>query len=211
MRFALSLAASAGIYLVASTSLFGSKNSLLNRLREVEVHTLRLSGRLSTIKESLRLRLVSRKKLRMAVSELPEIIELMAVSLSAGDGIYGALTRVVPRASGVLAESLRTMLASLELGGELDVELERLAQRLPHRQIVEFTGKVSIALRRGTPLSQMLSSLAESARADQRNELLKQVGRNETKMLIPLVFLILPVTVLFAVYPSLQLLNIDYI
>jgi tight adherence protein C len=211
MRFALSLAASAGIYLVASTSLFGSKKSLLNRLREVEVHTLRLSGRLSTIKESLRLRLVSRKKLRMAVSELPEIIELMAVSLSAGDGIYGALTRVVPRASGVLAESLRTMLASLELGGELDVELERLAQRLPHRQIVEFTGKVSIALRRGTPLSQMLSSLAESARADQRNELLKQVGRNETKMLIPLVFLILPVTVLFAVYLSLQLLNIDYI
>jgi tight adherence protein C len=103
------------------------------------------------------------------------------------------------------------LLASLELGGELDVELDRLAKRLPHRQIVEFTSKVAIALRRGTPLSQMLSSLAESARADQRNDLLKQVGRNETKMLIPLVFLILPVTVLFAVYPSLQLLNIDYI
>jgi hypothetical protein len=30
-------------------------------------------------------------------------------------------------------------------------------------------------------------------------------------MLIPLVFLILPVTVMFAVYPSLQLLSIDYI
>ena len=211
MRFALSLAASAGIYLVASASLFGSKKSLLNRLREVEIQTFRLSGRLSMIRESLRVRLVSRKKLRMAVSELPEIIELMAVSLSAGDGIYGALTRVVPRANGVLAESLRMMLASLELGGELDVELERLAKRLPHRQIAEFTSKVSIALRRGTPLSQMLSSLAESARAEQRNDLLKQVGRNETKMLIPLVFLILPVTVLFAVYPSLQLLNIDYI
>ena len=210
MRFALSLAASAGIYL-ASTSLFGSNNSLLNRLREVDIHAPRLSRRLSTIKESLRVRLVSRKRLQMAVSELPEIIELMAVSLSAGDGIYGALTRVVPRANGVLADSLRTMLASLELGGELDIELERLAKRLPHRQIVEFTSKVSIALRRGTPLWQMLSSLAESARADQRNDLLKQVGRNETKMLIPLVFLILPVTVLFAVYPSLQLLNIDYI
>jgi tight adherence protein C len=211
MRFALSLVASAGIYLVASTSLFGSNNSLLNRLREVEVRTFRLSGSLSTIKESLRVRLVSRKKLQLAASELPEIIELMAVSLSAGDGIFGAFTRVVPRANGVLAESLRMLLASLELGGELDVELDRLAKRLPHRQIVEFTSKVAIALRRGTPLSQMLSSLAESARADQRNDLLKQVGRNETKMLIPLVFLILPVTVLFAVYPSLQLLNIDYI
>jgi tight adherence protein C len=143
MRFALSLVASAGIYLVASTSLFGSNNSLLNRLREVEVRTFRLSGSLSTIKESLRVRLVSRKKLQLAVSELPEIIELMAVSLSAGDGIFGAFTRVVPRANGVLAESLRMLLASLELGGELDVELDRLAKRLPHRQIVEFTNAMT--------------------------------------------------------------------
>lgn len=211
MSFVLSLVASAGIYLVAYTSLFGSKKSLLHRLRAAEVNPFRLSVRLSPSKQSLKARLVSRRKLQLAVSELPEVIELMSVSLSAGDGIYGALARVVPRANGVLADSLQTLLASLELGGELDVELDRLSKRLPHRQIVEFTSKVAIALRRGTPLSQMLSSLAESARADQRNELLKQVGRNETKMLIPLVFLILPVTVLFAVYPSLQLLNIDYI
>jgi tight adherence protein C len=111
----------------------------------------------------------------------------------------------------VLAESLKTLILSLELGADLEMELTRLSKRLPHRQIVEFTSKLSNALRRGTPLAEMLRSLADSVRADQRNELLKQVGRNETRMLIPLVFLILPVTVLFAIYPSLQLLNIDYI
>jgi tight adherence protein C len=136
---------------------------------------------------------------------------MMSVSLAAGDGIYGALARVVPRANGVLAESLKTLSSSLELGADLEMELTRLSKRLPHRQIVEFTSKLSNALRRGTPLAEMLRSLADSVRADQRNELLKQVGRNETRMLIPLVFLILPVTVLFAIYPSLQLLNIDYI
>lgn len=211
MKFALSLAASAGIYILVSASFLSSRHSLLNRLRAVEATSVQVSLRILQIRRGFQARLVSRKKLRLAVSELPEILDLLSVSLSAGDGIYGALTRVVPRANGVLADSLATLLASLELGGELDVELERLAKRLPHRQIVEFTSKLSIALRRGTPLSQMLSSLADSARAEQRNNLLKQVGRNETKMLIPLVFLILPVTVLFAVFPSLQLLNIDYI
>jgi tight adherence protein C len=53
----------------------------------------------------------------------------------------------------------------------------------------------------------MLTSLAESTRAELRNAQLKQAGRNETRMLIPLVFLILPVTVLFAIYPSIQLIS----
>jgi tight adherence protein C len=169
------------------------------------------STRLLVYRGAIRSRLVSRRRLHSAMSELPEILELMAVSLSAGDGLFAALARVTPRANGILAESLKKVLLALELGADLETELTWLARNLPQRQIVEFTNKLSMALRRGTPLSQMLRNLAESTRAELRNDLLKQAGRNETRMLIPLIFLILPVTVLFAVYPSLQLLNIDYI
>ena len=183
----------------------------MNRLGEPESGQVLFSTRLLVYREAFRSKLVTRKRLRTAVSELPEILELMAVSLSAGDGLFGALARVTPRANGVLAESLQKVLLALELGADLETELAWLARNLPQRQIVESTNKLSIALRRGTPLSQMLRSLAESTRSELRNDLLKQAGRNETRMLIPLIFLILPVTVLFAVYPSLQLLNIDYI
>jgi tight adherence protein C len=211
MKFVLSLIATTGMYLLASTTLSRSRHSLINRLRVSKARGSWASLRLTMLQASLRASLVSKQKLKLAAYELPEILELMSVSLSAGDGIYGALNRVVPRAHGVLADSLKISLSALELGADLDAELQGLAKRLPQRQIAEFTSKLSIALRRGTPLAQMLRSLAESSRSEQRNELLKQVGRNETRMLIPLVFLILPVTVLFAVYPSLQLLNIDYI
>jgi tight adherence protein C len=57
----------------------------------------------------------------------------------------------------------------------------------------------------------MLSEQGVSVRAEIKSRLLKQVGRNETRMLIPLVFLILPITVLFAIYPSLELLNFGFI
>jgi tight adherence protein C len=211
MNFALSLLASAGLYLITYGAIFGSRLRLVNRLRVADVKSFRMSTVLLSYRDAVRAQFTSRKRLTLASSELPEILDLMSVALSAGDGIYGALARVVPRANGVLADSLEALLGSLELGGELEAELSRLAKRLPHPQIIEFTNKLLMALRRGTPLAQMLSSLSNSARADQRNHLLKQVGRNETKMLIPLVFLILPVTVMFAVYPSLQLLSIDYI
>jgi tight adherence protein C len=156
---------------------------------------------------SLRTSLVSQKKQRLALAELPEVLELMAVSLNAGESLFGGLARVVSRASGVLPDALKGVLASLELGSALDQELKWLAKTLPQRQVIEFSNKLSSSLRRGTPLVQMLTSLAESTRAELRNAQLKQAGRNETRMLIPLVFLILPVTVLFAIYPSIQLIS----
>jgi tight adherence protein C len=57
----------------------------------------------------------------------------------------------------------------------------------------------------------MLSEQALSVREEIKSRLLRQAGRNETRMLIPLVFLILPATVLFAIYPSLELLNFGFI
>jgi tight adherence protein C len=57
----------------------------------------------------------------------------------------------------------------------------------------------------------MLSEQGVSVREEIKSRLLKQAGRNETRMLIPLVFLILPITVLFAIYPSLELLNFGFI
>jgi tight adherence protein C len=203
--------AAAGTFLLAQSIFLKSGKSLSSRLRVPESGQTHLATSFLVYRDALRARFVSKKRLRSAMAELPEILELMSVALSAGDGLFGALARVTPRSNGVLAESLKQVLLALELGADLETELAWLAKTLPQRQIIEFANKLSLALRRGTPLSQMLRSLAESTRSELRNNQLKQAGRNETRMLIPLIFLILPVTVLFAVYPSLQLLNIDYI
>lgn len=211
MRVFISFAMTTGLYLVFNLILTNSRHSLLSRMRINDTTSIPFAERLLIFRRFLRSRFASQNRLREAVLELPEILELLAASLAAGDGLFAALARVVPRAKGVLGDSLRKVMASIELGADLESELEWLASKLPQRQIIEFSTKLSQAHRRGAPLAQMLKNLAESTRTELRNDLLKQAGRNETRMLIPLVFLILPVTVLFAVYPSLQLLNIDYI
>jgi tight adherence protein C len=52
-----------------------------------------------------------------------------------------------------------------------------------------------------------MSDFVQSSTASLRAELLTLAGKNETKMMIPMVFVILPVTVMFALYPSLSLIQ----
>ena len=157
------------------------------------------------------LRFLNYQKLERVLFELPEIIELITVCLRAGDGIYRSFSRVIPRCEGQLAREISKSLKAVDLGAAFGVEIRQVAEVLPHPQVSEFVNKVSLALERGTPLAQMLSEQGLSVREEIKNRLLEQAGKNETRMLIPLVFLILPVTVLFAIYPSLELLNFGFI
>jgi tight adherence protein C len=56
---------------------------------------------------------------------------------------------------------------------------------------------------RGTPIADVLAAQIADAREEAKNRLVESAGRNEVMMLIPLVFLILPVTIAFAVFPGL--------
>ena len=64
------------------------------------------------------------------------------------------------------------------------------------------------AIDRGTPLADVLHAHAADARADEQRELIEQAGRKEIAMLVPLVFLILPVSVLFAIFPGVVMLDL---
>jgi tight adherence protein C len=61
---------------------------------------------------------------------------------------------------------------------------------------------MSVALERGTPLADVLRAQAVDAREQQRRALLDVGGRKEIAMLVPVVFLVLPVTVVFALFPG---------
>ncbi len=62
-------------------------------------------------------------------------------------------------------------------------------------------------MQRGTPLAEVLRAQAQDVREDSRRTLMEQGGKKEILMMIPVVFLILPVTVLFAVYPGIDFLS----
>mgnify|MGYP000455675360 FL=1 len=204
----LAIALAGGCFLVSS-SVF-DRQDLVARVRPVAAPIPWWKAEFETLRSWFSRKLERSSRQKRALSELPDILDMLSVALSAGDSIFAALARVSAGSSGVLAKELQRLFIGLELGSDFETELKSLAARLPQRQVSEFANKLLMALRRGSPLAEMISEQSKSARAELRNELLGQAGRNETRMLIPLVFLILPVTVLFAIYPSLELLNISY-
>ena len=147
-------------------------------------------------------RRVSARSARLR-AELPGIAELLALAVAGGEGLIAALTRVERRADGALAAELSAVVAQARQGTPLAEALDALAARTAEPQLAAFAGALATAVERGTPLAEVLHAQASDTRERARQALMEEGGKREIAMLVPVVFLILPVTVLFALFPSL--------
>lgn len=154
--------------------------------------------------------LAARRRLARLADELPVVLELLALSLSAGEGITDAVRRVSRVGSGELAREFAGVVAAVATGIPFPVALDTLARDLDLPPLRRSVDQVLGALERGTPLAEVLLAQAQDARDDARRGFLEAAGRREIAMLVPLVFLILPVTVVFAVFPGLLVLQTGF-
>ena len=111
-------------------------------------------------------------------------------------------------ATGELSDELRIALAQARTGTSLVEALDAMARRTNIQSLIQFVDGLAIALSRGTPLSEVLRAQAADVREEGRRKLLELSGKKEVGMLVPVVLFVLPITVLFAVYPSLAVLNV---
>ena len=148
----------------------------------------------------------TRREARM-LAEFPTIAELLALAVGAGEGAVGALERVCRLSHGALSDELRHCLADARAGANLPVALQGLADRTGLISLTRFVDGIVIAVERGTPLADVLRAQAQDVREEGRRSIMEAGGKKEIAMMVPVVFLVLPVTVLFAVYPGFSFLN----
>jgi tight adherence protein C len=144
---------------------------------------------------------VSRREARM-IREFPTIAELLALAVGAGEGPVGALERVTRLSHGELSRELGRALADARAGASVVTALEGMAARTSLPALARFVDGMAIAVERGTPLAEVLRAQATDVREEGRRALLEAGGRKEIAMLVPVVFLVLPVTVVFALFPG---------
>ncbi len=140
---------------------------------------------------------------RRVLEELPAVAELLALSVAAGEGPVGALDRVVRRTSGALATDLSRVLAEIRAGTPVASAFDGYAARTGLPVVARFADGISVAVERGTPLADVLHAQAADVREARRRDLIENGARREVLMMVPVVFLVLPVTVLFAFWPGL--------
>lgn len=140
---------------------------------------------------------------RAVLAELPALVELLALAVAAGEGPVAALERVVRRSHGAFSRELAVVLAQVRTGAAVSTALDDYAARTGLPVVARFAQGVAVALERGTPLADLLHAQAADVREAQRRALIESGARREVAMMVPVVFLVLPTTVMFAFWPGL--------
>jgi tight adherence protein C len=135
---------------------------------------------------------------RQILQEFPAVAELLALAVAAGESPVAALDRVVRRSGGELSRDLAGVLAAIRTGEPVAQAFDRLGATTGVPLVARFAEGVAVAVERGTPLADVLHAQAADVREAGRRELIEVAARKEVFMMVPVVFLVLPVTILFA-------------
>ncbi len=139
---------------------------------------------------------------RRLMVEFPTVAELLALAVGAGEGPVAALDRVAVRCRGEMAGEIGRVLADVRTGTPVAAALDAWAARSGLPAVARFAEAMAVAVDRGTPLAAVLHAQAADAREAGRRALIESGARREVVMMVPVVFLVLPVTVLFAFWPG---------
>jgi tight adherence protein C len=142
------------------------------------------------------------------MAEFPSLAELMALAVGAGESATGALDRVCRCARGELAKEFSRILAETRAGKPLVEALQGFSARTDLSPLVRFVDGIIVAVERGTPLADVLRAQAQDVRDTAKRNLMESAGKKEIGMMVPLVFGILPLTVVFAVYPGIAAISL---
>jgi Flp pilus assembly protein TadB len=137
-----------------------------------------------------------------AEAAIPELLDLVAVSVTAGLTPRLALDRAGSALSGPLATELESARRAVELGESWAAVLRRVEGRLSLRDLRRLSSTLEQSSRLGSPVADRLRGLAREVRAERRVNEEERARRAPVAMLFPLVFLILPAFVLAAVVPT---------
>jgi tight adherence protein C len=147
-------------------------------------------------------------RLAAITEELPAAIDLVTLSIMAGESVAAACARSAPAVGGDIGAELHRMVAEVRAGAPVVEALEAMSRRVPDPSMARFVDALCTAIEKGAPLADVLRAQADDCREARRRHLLELGGRREVLMLVPVVFLIMPVVIVFALYPGLVSLDL---
>jgi|1186.fasta_scaffold02515_2 tight adherence protein C len=140
--------------------------------------------------------------------ETPNLIDQIVVSLEAGMGFSASLQTWTNRLQGPLGEEMRLALQEQRMGASLTEALQHLRERVESPNLQSFVRAVVQGERLGVSLGQIMRDLAHDMRKRRRQMAEERAQKTPVKLLIPLVFLILPtIFIVVLVPPVLEIMH----
>jgi tight adherence protein C len=134
--------------------------------------------------------------------DLPELIDLLVVSVEAGVGLGGALQMIATRMTGPLGDELRLMLQEQSMGLSNDQSLGKMLERCETPAVRSFVRSLQQGERLGVSIGSILRGLAVEMRTRRRQAAEERAQKAPIKILFPLVFLIFPAMFIVLLGPA---------
>jgi tight adherence protein C len=135
--------------------------------------------------------------------ELPDALDLLAVSVEAGLGLDGAITKLTEHMEGPLVEEFAMTLGEMRIGESRHVALRNMAERVPSRELAAFVRSVIQADQLGISLGRILRVQAADSRLRRQSAAEERAMKAPIKMLFPTVIFIFPAMFIVILGPAL--------
>jgi tight adherence protein C len=142
-----------------------------------------------------------RRRLEAVDRQLPDLIELLVVTLEAGLGFSSSLRAATSRIDGALGDELRLAVQEQELGVDIRDSLQNMLQRADSPAMRSFVRSIDQGQSMGVSVGTIMRNLASEMRKRRRAAIEERAQKAPVKLLFPLVFLIFPSLFLVLGYP----------
>jgi tight adherence protein C len=136
-------------------------------------------------------------------SELPDALDLLAVSVEAGLGLDGAVTKLTEHMDGALVDEFALTLGEMRIGEARHDALKKLAARVPAPELAAFVRSVIQADQLGISLGRILRVQAADSRLRRQAAAEERAMKAPIKMLFPTVLFVFPAMFLVILGPAL--------
>lgn len=139
--------------------------------------------------------------------EIGTQIQLLTILISSGMSPARSISVLSNSANSVSSRALKRVVQDVESGYSLIEALDRLKTAYPSTSLRRFVTTLILGIERGSALTPILTAQVRDSRTAHKNEIMRRAGKAEIGLMIPVVFLILPISILFALWPSYQQLG----
>ena len=134
--------------------------------------------------------------------ELPDALDLLAVSVEAGLGFDGAVAKLTEHMSGALAEEFSLTIGEMRIGEARQDALKKMAERAGAPEVASFTRAIIQADQLGISLGRLLRVQAADARLKRQAAAEEKAMKSPIKMLFPTVIFIFPAMFIVVLGPA---------
>lgn len=139
------------------------------------------------------------KSIRQA---MPDVMDLLSVSVEAGLGFDAALLRVGERSNGPLVEELMAVYREIQMGRPRRDALKSMGKRSGVEELKSFCAAMTQAEQLGISIRNVLRAQSDQLRLKRRQNAEEKALKAPIKMIIPLVIFIFPVIFIILLVPA---------